>query len=154
MAELNLYERLRLDEGEASQPLVVLDAPRPPNDMVGNVRVMVVDDNPRTRRAVVACLSTLDDMSVVVEASSGVEALDALEHETPDVVLMDVRMPGMGGIEATRIIKHRWPQIKVIILSMYSDYLVDATLAGADAFLNKGCSVEELTAAIRALAAV
>lgn len=120
------------------------------------LRLMIVDDNPRTRGALVACLSTIDEMSVMAQASDGWEALDMLEVQAPvpDIVLMDVRMPKLGGLEATRIMKRRWPHLKVVILSMYPDYLIDATLAGADAFLAKGCSMDEVVGTIRALAAV
>jgi DNA-binding NarL/FixJ family response regulator len=66
----------------------------------------------------------------------------------PDVVLMDARMPGMDGLEATRLIKDTWPEVKVVVLTMYPTYRARAQAAGADAFLVKGCSPEVLLAAI------
>jgi YesN/AraC family two-component response regulator len=71
-----------------------------------------------------------------------------IQNQVPDVVLMDMKMPVMDGLEATRIIKSRWPDIKVIILSMYSDYLSEARSSGADKFLVKGCSIDEMMSAI------
>ena len=64
------------------------------------------------------------------------------------MILMDVQIPDLDGLEATRIIKDRWPQVKVVVLTMYGSYRTDALAAGADAFLLKGCSDEELLAAI------
>jgi DNA-binding NarL/FixJ family response regulator len=71
-----------------------------------------------------------------------------VERYRPDVVLMDVRMPGMDGVEATRLIKTGWPQVNVIVLTMYADRRAEALAAGADAVLLKGCPTEALLAAI------
>ena len=73
-----------------------------------------------------------------------------VEALQPEVVLMDARMPGMDGLEATYQIKGRWPQIRVIVLSMYRAYQAEALAAGADVFLVKGCAAEELLGAILA----
>jgi len=67
-----------------------------------------------------------------------------IKRNTPDMVLMDVRMPVMDGLETTRIIKRNWPQIKILVLTMYSDYQSDVMSAGADGFLIKGCPVDEM----------
>jgi len=106
--------------------------------------LMIVDDNARARDALTAYFSGLPEWQVSAEAFDGQDALDQLRTRVPDVVLMDCRMPRMTGPEATRILKRRWPQLKVVILSVYPECRLDAEQAGADAFLIKGCSSEEL----------
>ena len=88
-------------------------------------------------------------IEVVGEAADGKEAVCLVEKHQPDGVILDVRMPGMDGLEAARRIKDRWPEIKVIVLSMYAAYREEALATGADAFLVKGCPVDELINAIR-----
>ena len=70
------------------------------------------------------------------------------KRSLPDVVLMDIRMPAMDGIEATRAIKSRWPSVRVVAVTLYEEHRAEALAAGADAFLIKGCSPEELIGAI------
>jgi len=82
------------------------------------------------------------------EATNGAEAVQMLDEYQPDIILMDARMPSMGGLEATRLIKARRPQIKIVILSLYSDYQASALAAGADAFVSKSDSPEVLRRAI------
>jgi two-component system NarL family response regulator len=118
---------------------------------VGELRVMIVDDDSRTRGALAAYLSGLDGMTVVGQALDGLEALELIQAQAPDIVLMDVQMPRMGGIQATRILKHQWPQIKVVILTIDPGRLCEATSAGADAFLVKGCSVDEMASIMRSV---
>ena len=112
------------------------------------VSLMIVDDNARARRALKAYLSGLRGFKVIAEASDGLEAVAKVQAQVPDVVLMDCRMPRMDGLEATRILKRRWHHIRVVILTLYPDCRRDAELAGADAFLLKGCSSEELTSVL------
>lgn len=83
------------------------------------------------------------------EAADGRQAVDMVAQCRPDVVLMDVRMPAMDGLESTRVIKGRWPEIRVVILTLYDGHRADAMAAGADGFLVKGCSVGNLLEAIR-----
>lgn len=115
------------------------------------LRLMIVDDNPHARKALSALISTMDGLNVVDEASDGEDALSKIECQAPDMVLMDVQMPVMDGLQATQIIKSRWPQIKVIVLTLYADYQSQAHQVGADAFLIKGCPMEEMTSTIHSL---
>lgn len=114
-------------------------------------KIMITEDNTRARRALKALLSQQAGISVIAEASDGQEAINRIKKEIPDAILMDVCMPGMDGIQATKIIKSRWSQIKIIILTMYPDHKVDALSAGADAFLLKGCPVEDVTSLLHSL---
>ncbi|MCX6030968.1 MAG: response regulator transcription factor [Chloroflexi bacterium] len=116
--------------------------------MTGNVRILIVDDLPRTRESLQALLATWPRLAALAEAASGEQALELAATFQPDVALMDVRMPGMDGLEATRRIKARWPEIKVIVLSLYGEYADEALAAGADAFVSKGEPAESLLAAL------
>jgi DNA-binding NarL/FixJ family response regulator len=96
-------------------------------------------------------LSTWSTAAEIREASNGREALRLVEELPPDLVLMDVRMPEMDGLEATRQIKARWPQVKVIVLSMYIEHGGEALAAGADAFVGKGEAPEKLLDVVSAV---
>jgi CheY-like chemotaxis protein len=119
--------------------------------MAERSRILIVDDSTHVRKALSAYLSTLSWLQVVCEASDGEQALEMIEIQIPDMVLMDIKMPVIGGLEATRMIKKRWPEIKIIILTLYADYLDQARQAGADAFLVKGCPMEEISSTIYSL---
>ncbi|NLE43273.1 MAG: response regulator transcription factor [Chloroflexi bacterium] len=119
--------------------------------MCGHWRLLIADDSARTRQSIRALVSTHPAVEGLSEAVDGCEAVALAETWIPDAVLMDIRMPGMDGLEATRMIKARWPHIKVIILSMYGDYEAQALAAGADEFVNKG---EPPTRLLQALDAV
>lgn len=101
------------------------------------VRVLIVDDQLRARKSLGALLSTWSQACEVREAGNGREALHMVEELQPDVVLMDARMPELNGLQATTQIKVLWPHVKVIVLSMYAEYQLDALSAGADAFVAK-----------------
>ncbi len=116
--------------------------------MADGIRVLVVDDQLRARQSLKALLATWPRLQEVREAASGQQALGSIETFHPDVVLMDARMPEMDGVEATREVKARWPNVKVIVLSMYAEYLDQALAAGADAFLSKGEPPEKLLVAL------
>lgn len=88
---------------------------------------------------------------VMAEASDGQEAVNLIREQPPDLVLMDVRMPVMDGLEATCIIKKSWPQVKILILSMYESFRPELLAAGADIFLVKGCPEDELMSQIHEL---
>lgn len=89
------------------------------------------------------------DLTVVGEAADGRAAIAVVNQVNPDVVLTDVRMPGMGGIEATRRLRCRWPDLRVIVLSVYADEVERALAAGAERFLLKGSPAAEIVGAIR-----
>jgi NarL family two-component system response regulator LiaR len=118
-------------------------------------RVLIVDDHAVVRGGLRLFLLAFDDLELVGEANSGERALAQCAEVQPDVVLMDLVMPGMGGVEAIRLIRQRHPAIQVIALTSFpEDELVQAALrAGAIGYLLKTISAGELAAAIRAAAA-
>ncbi len=121
----------------------------------GNViRILLVDDHALVREGTRRLLETENDVQVVAEASSGEEAIEVARSLQPDIAVMDIAMPGMGGIEATRAIKKYCPETAVLILSAYDDepYLLALLDAGAAGFLLKNVHGQELIQAIRAVA--
>ena len=120
--------------------------------MTPAVRVLLVDDHPVVRQGLRALLSTQDGIEVVGEADDGEAAVAAAERLSPDVVLMDVVMPGMDGVEALRRIGERRPQTRVVMLTSYADErrAMEAVDAGASGFLLKDASPRDVAAAIRA----
>ena len=120
--------------------------------MAEKIMVLVVDDEESVRAGTEALLGFASDIDVIREACNGQQAVQLVAEWKPDVVLMDVRMPVMDGLEATRRIKERWPQVKVIVLTMHASHRKDALEAGAERFLLKGRMSEMLEAAIRGLA--
>jgi YesN/AraC family two-component response regulator len=113
--------------------------------------MMVVEDNLRARQALTAFISLQTGIKVSAEASNGLEAINLIKGCTPDIVVMDMQMPVMDGLEATKIIKKNWPQIKIVVLTLYPNYQPEAMSAGADVFLVKGCSVDEIISTIHSL---
>jgi DNA-binding NarL/FixJ family response regulator len=120
-------------------------------------RILICDDESRTRDALKALLlaremtqnaASSTELQVIGEARDGEEAIRLMELHQPEVVVMDACMPGMSGVEATRLIKERWPSVKVVMLTMYSEQRQAALDAGVDIFLNKGCVAEKLFDAI------
>jgi DNA-binding NarL/FixJ family response regulator len=110
------------------------------------IKLVIADDNPHARHGLRAVLTSYPGLEVTGEASRGDEAIELVETLQPDVALLDVRMPVTDGITATRIIKKRWPRVRVVLISMYTEYQVEALSTGADAFLVKGCPADELLA--------
>ena len=115
------------------------------------IRVMVVDDHSIVRQGLVALLNTEDDLTVIAEGSDGQQAIDLFKQHTPDVTLMDLRMPGIGGVEAINHIRRISPDAKIIVLTTYDgdEDIFRALQAGAQSYLLKGVSFEDLTEAIR-----
>jgi DNA-binding NarL/FixJ family response regulator len=118
---------------------------------VSPLRVVIADDQPMMRAGFRAVLEATGDIAVVAEADNGAEAVRAATQHAPDVVLMDIRMPGMDGIEATR----RLPRQRVLILTTFGldEYIIDALRAGASGFLLKDAPTQQVVDAVRAVAA-
>ncbi len=119
------------------------------------IKLLLVDDHDLVRTAIARTLSDSSDLNVVGEASSGEQAYNMVRELLPDVVLMDIRMPGIGGLEATRKIKQRFPQVKILALSACDEEPFPTRLlqAGASGYLTKGVCIEETIRAIRQVAA-
>jgi DNA-binding NarL/FixJ family response regulator len=115
------------------------------------MRVLIVDDHPVTRDGLRSALSTSDDVQVVGEATNGAEAVEAVKELSPEVVFMDVRMPGMDGLEATRVIRDISPETKVILFTIEESRaaIADAIRAGVSGYLLKDVSAGELIQAAR-----
>ena len=112
-------------------------------------KVLITDDRFSSRKGLRALMLTQPDIQIIGEASNGEKAIQFIEKNKPDVVLMDAFMPKMNGLEATMIIKRRWRDIRVVILTLHDDIREEAIAAGADAFLVKGCSPDDLIQEIR-----
>jgi DNA-binding NarL/FixJ family response regulator len=120
-----------------------------------SIRVVVVDDHQIVRDGLVALLGALEGIDVVGAAADGKDALHVVTETTPDVVIMDIQMPEMDGIEATRFITGRQPAPRVVMLTMNEDddTVLSAIRAGASGYLLKGSSATEVQNAVRAAAA-
>jgi DNA-binding NarL/FixJ family response regulator len=118
------------------------------------VKVFLVEDHEIVRQGIKALLEGEPDIVVTDEAANGIDMLKKLESGQPDVLLMDMNMPEMSGVECTTEVKKRYPGVKVLILSMHDheSYLVDMIYAGADGYILKNSSREELLFAIRKVA--
>jgi DNA-binding NarL/FixJ family response regulator len=118
------------------------------------IRVLVADDQQLVREGLRVLLDLTPDIRVVGEASNGTEAVEQARHIRPDVVLMDVRMPKLDGVAATRRLQEACPEVKVIILTTFDDdeYVFDGLRAGAVGYLLKDVPSEQLAEAIRAAA--
>jgi len=110
------------------------------------IKVMIVDDHPVVREGLRQLLEVGDSIQVIAEASSGLECLQLLEKSSPNLIFMDIRMPGISGIEATRLVCQKYPQVKVIMLTIYEDdqYVTGAIQAGAKGYVLKNVSRDEL----------
>jgi DNA-binding NarL/FixJ family response regulator len=118
------------------------------------LRVLVVDDHPLFRFGLCAALAQRDDIEVVGEAAGGQAAIAAATGTTPDVVVMDLHLPDLGGVEATRAITNANPRIGVLVLTMFDDSesVFNAMRAGARGYLLKGAEPDELVRAVQAVA--
>jgi two-component system response regulator NreC len=115
------------------------------------VRLLVVDDHAGFRAALVSALGMVEDLEVVGEAADGEEAVEAAISLLPDVLVMDLSMPGLSGIEATRKLRRSLPRMPVVILTAHADPAIEreAVEAGVTRFLAKGTPFDELVLAIR-----
>ncbi|MDX2762379.1 response regulator [Streptomyces europaeiscabiei] len=119
------------------------------------IRVLIADDQQMVRQGFSVLLNTQPDIDVVGQAVHGLDAIDKVAELAPDVVLMDIRMPELGGIEATRRITTERPHIRVLVLTTFDldEYVYEALRAGASGFLLKDASADQLAEAVRVVAA-
>ncbi len=117
------------------------------------IKVLIVDDHQLFREGIVNLLFSAESIEVIAQAEDGQDAIDKAKHYKPDVVLLDIAMPRMNGIEATRKLKALIPKIKIISLSMHSEkeYVKGVLEAGADGYLLKNCTYRQLTDAIHSV---
>jgi DNA-binding NarL/FixJ family response regulator len=120
---------------------------------MSHIRVMIVDDHKLVREGLKAVFEQGEDIDVVAEAGSGEEAMNLLTSTDPDVVLMDISMPGMNGIEATKLIRNQRPDVKVVMLTMLDQEgsVYEAVKAGATGYMLKSTTTDDLVQAIRAV---
>lgn len=114
------------------------------------INIAVVDDHILFRTGVISLLKDHDRIQVVIQASNGRELLEALNYHTPDIVLLDIQMPEMNGIQTTQTLKEAYPDIKIIILTMHNEeeFIYDLMSKGANGFIPKNKSVDTLLEAI------
>ena len=119
----------------------------------GRIRVLLADDHTLVRQGLAGMLRAVDDFEVVGEAADGAEAVEKAMETRPDVAILDISMPRLGGLEATRRIRKALPQTRVLVLTMHEDeeYVLQLVRAGASGYLVKDSAAGELVAALRAL---
>ena len=122
--------------------------------MMKPIRVLITDDHTLVRAGIRSLLENMEGIEVIAEAGDGREALRLVRAHRPDVVLMDIAMPGLNGLEAAARIAKKCPNVRVIILSMHvnEEYVLQALRAGAAGYMVKGADAAELEIAIRAVA--
>ena len=121
--------------------------------MNNKIRIMVIDDQAVVRQGFVALINTVPDMEVIAEGINGQQAIDLYKQHTPDVTLIDLRMPGVGGVEAIIAIRREFPDARLIVLTTYDgdEDIYRSLQAGAKGYLLKDVFFEELETAIRAV---
>jgi len=120
---------------------------------VNRVRVLLADDHALVRAGIRALLEGLDGVGVVAEAGNGAEVLDLAREHRPDVVLLDISMPGMSGLDASAQLRRELPEVRVVMLSMHAneEYVLQALRAGAVGYLLKDSATAELEIALKAV---
>ncbi len=118
------------------------------------IKILIADDHKLYRTGIKSLLENEKDIDISIEVSSGVEVLEKLKQQPVDIILMDIDMPDMNGIEATRAVKESYPDTRILILSMYDnlEYILDVLKAGASGYLLKSSESLDLISAIKALA--
>ncbi|ACU62905.1 response regulator transcription factor [Chitinophaga pinensis] len=118
--------------------------------MVNNIKVAIADDHKIFRSGVINTLTPYENITVVFEAEDGAHLLEIMEEQQPDVILMDLKMPNMDGIEATKKVREKYANVKVIVLTMYEDdnFIVHLIENGANAYLLKNAEPNEIYEAI------
>jgi DNA-binding NarL/FixJ family response regulator len=106
-------------------------------------KIIIADDNPVFRGALKSLISGRD-FEIAAEAGDGIEAMEKVEEECPDILLLDIDMPGMDGMEVLKSLKKIRPELKIVMVTTYSHYLEQALEAGADGYCVKGCNPMEL----------
>ena len=117
------------------------------------IRILIADDSPIIQDGLCSLLGAHSDFEVVGTASDGLHAVEKAWELLPDVVIMDAQMPNMDGVEATRRIRQAFPDVGVLFLSVFMDYIEAGVGAGADGYLAKDCDPEELYSEVRRIAA-
>jgi DNA-binding NarL/FixJ family response regulator len=114
------------------------------------IKLLLVDDHPVVRKGMRGCLEGVGHVEVVDEAVDGEEALEKVRELSPDVVLMDIDMPNMNGLEATRLVRKEFPKVRVLILSVHSnkEYVLQIIRSGAQGYVLKDASPADLVRAI------
>src|SRR4030042_3034879 len=120
--------------------------------VMDKIRVLIVDDNEVVREGLESLLAPHGDIEIVGKAVDGLDGVTKALETNPDVILMDAQMPRAAGAEATRKNKEKLPDVKVLFLTVYGDYVGDALTAGASWYLTKDCRRQDLLDAIRTLA--
>ncbi|MCM3767603.1 response regulator transcription factor [Neobacillus niacini] len=115
------------------------------------IKLVIADDQELIRESLSIVLDMDDEMEIVGLAENGAEAIDLCQQQQPDMILMDINMPEMDGISATKIIKQRWPETRVIILTTFQEvnYVIDALAIGAEGYLLKAIHPKDLLAGIK-----
>jgi DNA-binding NarL/FixJ family response regulator len=116
------------------------------------IKVLISDDNEVVREGLESLLSPHEDITIVGKAVDGLDAFNKAQQLHPDVILMDAQMPNLDGAGATKKIKEVMPEVKILFLTVYGDYVGDALASGASWYLTKDCRRQDLLEAIRTLA--
>ncbi len=121
--------------------------------MKKKIKIIIADDHKIFRKGLNTALSTIEGLEIIDEAENGFQLMELIKKNEPDVILLDVQMPEMDGIEALKIIKNDYPEIKVIVLTMYDDdaYILNLMEQGANAYLIKNTDADEIRIAINAV---